>query len=237
VRIHKKSVLITNIGEWEQNAGPKLEHQWAPGRSALECATAWCEPDGPVVPSEFAALFAGHQFAGFEIESVQPEHCIRFDNLRGGPRNADLAIEATDRNGRIAITVEAKADEPFDGTLDEMMMAALEARLKNPRSGAVRRIEQLTESLFTPRVKGQPRLVQIRYQLMTAVAGTLAYAQEIKATPGVAWSFWRKRASSRIASRSTSCWSTCSRSAAIASICCCSTVIAKRWRTCGRSSG
>src|SRR5687768_14162807 len=136
VRIHKKSVLITNIGEWEQNAGPKLEHQWAPGRSALECATAWCEPDGPVVPSEFAALFAGHQFAGFEIECVQPEHCIRFDNLRGGPRNADLAIEATDRNGRIAITVEAKADEPFDGTLDEMMMAALEARLKNPRSGA-----------------------------------------------------------------------------------------------------
>jgi hypothetical protein len=113
---------------------------------------------------------------GIEIEVVIPEHRIRFDDHGGEPRNADLAIVGHTAGSRVVITVEAKADEPFGATVAETIVAALERSLKNPASQGVRRVEDLVRALLTPRNAGQTSVGELRYQLLTAVAGTVAYA-------------------------------------------------------------
>jgi hypothetical protein len=69
-----------------------------------------------------------------------------------------------------------KADEPFGDTVAGTLAAALERLVENPRSQGVRRVESLATSLFAVRGKGQPKIASLRYQLLTATAGTLAYS-------------------------------------------------------------
>jgi hypothetical protein len=56
------------------------------------------------------------------------------------------------------------------------MAAAAERRLSNPRSRGINRIEHLAASLLGPRYTGEMLLGQIRYQLLTGVAGAVAAA-------------------------------------------------------------
>jgi hypothetical protein len=118
------------------------------------------------------------------LERVEPEALLAFDG-RSGPRNADLAITARDSRGVVAITVEAKADETFDDTVAGVFDAALERLLANPRSGAVARLVELAQSLLSSRVPGTSAVSELRYQLFTAVAGTLALAAAIEADRAV----------------------------------------------------
>jgi hypothetical protein len=67
------------------------------------------------VPAEIDQLLRSHpDLIDVVVARAASEHQIRFDDLHGEPRNADLAIEARDRNGVVAITIEGKADESFD---------------------------------------------------------------------------------------------------------------------------
>jgi hypothetical protein len=111
-----------------------------------------------------------------KVECVTPEHPINFDSLHGEPRNADLAFIGETPLGKVAVTIEAKADEPFGDTVAGTLAAALERLVENPRSQGVRRVESLVRSLFAVAGKGLPMIASLRYQLLTAAAGTLAYA-------------------------------------------------------------
>jgi len=113
---------------------------------------------------------------GAVVETYLPEHRIHFDRHRGEPRNADMAFVGHTPSGNVAITIEAKADEPFGATVAETFSDALERIVENPRSRGIQRIEDLTRALFGVRLKEQPKVGALRYQLLTAVAGTLAYA-------------------------------------------------------------
>jgi len=62
---------------------------------------------------------------------------------------------------------------------------ALERGIKNDRSRGVRRVEDLVRALLPPRTKRLPHLAGLRYQLLTAAAGTLAYALDHGASVGV----------------------------------------------------
>ncbi len=110
------------------------------------------------------------------VDCVYPEHRIRFDERGGEPRNADLAFVGRIGKDTVAVTVEAKADEPYGSTIARTVCDALERRIVNPRSKGVERIIDLTTALLPARHKGLPRLDGLYYQLLTAVAGTLAYA-------------------------------------------------------------
>ncbi|MCC5841581.1 MAG: hypothetical protein JJT96_15815 [Opitutales bacterium] len=81
--------------------------------------------------------------------------------------------------------MEAKVDEPFGQTLAEQLASALEDRMKNPRSMAFARAQQLVESVLGPRTEGAPPLKHIRYQLLTATAGALAEAKRKRESWGV----------------------------------------------------
>ena len=79
-------------------------------------------------------------------------------------------------SSKVAVTIEAKADEPFGATVAQTLADALERGILNPRSRGVRRVEDLVRGLLPSRTKGLPHLGVLRYQLLTAAAGTLAYA-------------------------------------------------------------
>ena len=109
--ISKDDATIRTPADWLVHAPPKRDTQWRPGRSAYEIAAAWCgDTDHPSPPAEVLALFGSHpDFDSVELVSAVPEHRIRFDRLRGEPRNADLAVVARDARGTIAITIEGKS--------------------------------------------------------------------------------------------------------------------------------
>ncbi len=176
IPIFKGDSPIVTLEQWFELAGPKgKDVQWVDGRSAKECARAWLEePD--TVPQEISQLLQQLDGGPLVVEWVEPEALLTFDG-HGGPRNADIAMWASDTHGHVAITVEAKADESFDKLLPAVLTASLERRIQLPASGALMRATELAQAIFGPRGKGEPGLDRMRYQLMTAVAGTLAMAQ------------------------------------------------------------
>jgi hypothetical protein len=186
MRIHRNGQSISSLADWARFAGPKIASQWVEGRSAYELANTWCGVNGPAVPAEFRQLLESRgETAGLVIDEVLPEHRIRFDNNAGEPRNADLAIVGQVGRSRVALTVEAKADEPFAATVASTFSMALERGLGYPRSRGVQRIEHLGQALFSRRQRGQPSIGNLRYQLLTALAGTLAFARDREAAIAV----------------------------------------------------
>ena len=182
IRLEKNKLPITCLDDWEKLAGPKSKDQWQPGRSAQEFAKAWCANGAPEMPSDLRTLLDSHPATqGFQFESGTPEHRIVFDDHGGEPRNADMAFVGTAAGRKVAVTVEAKADEPFGGTVLETLDQALERLLANENSRGVRRVEDLVRRIVPPRQKGLPTVGSLRYQLLTAVAGTLAYAEAERA--------------------------------------------------------
>lgn len=178
IRLTKNGRLITRLDDWKELGGPKSEDQWRAGRSAQELAKAWCVNGAPEIPLDLRALFDSHPATrGFQFESGSPEHRIAFDEHGGEPRNADMAFVGTAAGSRVAVTIEAKADEPFGGTVLETLGQALERVIANENSRGVRRVEDLVRWIVPPRRKGLPGVGGLRYQLLTAVAGTIAYAE------------------------------------------------------------
>ena len=175
------------MDHWFAVAPPKGgEAHWRTGRSARELADAWCGSAGPCVPDEVDQLLRSHpDLVDVIVERAFPEQQIRFDDLRGEPRNADLAIEARDRNGVVAITIEGKADESFDRRVSAVLQSAVERIATDERTAAIVRAESLSAALLPAWRTGLAHLGGLRYQLLTGIAGTLAWAQEIGATRAV----------------------------------------------------
>ncbi len=183
--IQKRNESICSLADLRRLAPPKdPDKQWKAGRSAMESAVAWlAAPDR--MPPEIALLLSTHPDLGaLSIERIEPEALISFDE-HGGPRNADVAVLAHDNIGKVAITVEAKADEAFDQPLADVLGAALERGLANPDSKGVDRAVDLARALLHPKQKGDRALKALRYQLFTGVAGTLAMADRHQARRAV----------------------------------------------------
>jgi hypothetical protein len=186
MQILKKGIPLLTIDDWRVHAPPKSMDHWARGRTAMECAAAWFGAAGPCVPAEIVALLASHEdTASAQIVSATPEHLVRFDRVRTEPPNSDVVATAESERGAVAITIEAKADERFDRATEQVVADALDRRAHGERTGILTRVEQLAAALFTAPRRGLPALGGLRYQLLTATAGALAYAEEIRATRAV----------------------------------------------------
>ena len=134
------------------------------------------------MPHEVLAALAGHpRFDDVLSWDAEPEARLRFDTFPGEPRNTDLLVIANDAFGPYMLAVEAKADEPYGDTLGTVLAAALERHIENPRSNGISRIDGLATLLLKPRCAGQPKVGDLRYQLFTACAGTLAEAHRRRA--------------------------------------------------------
>jgi hypothetical protein len=87
-------------------------------------------------------LLASHAATrGVRLIDGVPEARIFFDRLGGEPRNADLALREEGADGPVAVTVEAKADEPF-GARHEANARDLDLFVQRLSAGDVERVEE-----------------------------------------------------------------------------------------------
>jgi hypothetical protein len=161
---------IDSLETWERVAGPVSEVGWKAGRSASELAKDWFHGHGPRRAARLLGLHPDLGEVTFELGTAEKR--TRFDEIPHGPRNHDLLVTGAADAGRIVVGVEGKADEPFGESL-----AAYRDTKRSERSLAPQRLERLTRMLFGTTVADDPTLETIRYQLCSAVAGTLADAK------------------------------------------------------------
>ena len=178
-RFHKSGSEIQSVDDWFTFAPPKKGiKQWKDGRSAKELAKIWFPSIGQLkIPNELIKLLNSHEdIKNAVIDEGIPEHIVALDNFRGEQRNCDLALYGRVGDNPISINIEAKADEPFDLTIQEKL-----DRVTNPRSKIPQRIDILRRSLFGKKQQELPEMANLRYQLLTGSAGTLIDAESIGA--------------------------------------------------------
>jgi hypothetical protein len=148
----------------------------------MEVARAWLDGAAHGPPKEIADLLRSNtDFRSVVIEDVEPEARVVFDGRRGEPRNADLVFFGHDDLGPVVGSVEAKADEPFGPRLSDVLNIALERAVANPRSGGIERVVELVRGVVPARAPDTVPISELRYQLLTGIAGALAVAAEHKA--------------------------------------------------------
>src|SRR4051812_22549979 len=169
---------ITTLTDWRDLAPPTSARHWRAHRSAFELARAWTEGDA----AERLSALLVTEFPGVTLARAIAERKTWFDDIPGGPRNHDLLVLASADVGQIVVGIEAKADETFD--LD---LAAFCAAAKRRKAGtrAPERLDRLTRAFFDTTLEDDPSLAPVRYQLLSALAGTLVEAGRSGATAAV----------------------------------------------------
>jgi hypothetical protein len=171
----RRGDAIADMRDWERYGAPASSRHWKPGRSAYATAEAWLSGAAP--RSLRAVLDRAPDLAGLQIERAIVEEQTSFDHLRGGRRNHDVLVVGSAGGRRTVIGVEAKADETFGQTVAEYGADAT--------PGAAERLELLTRALAGRTLADDPALGALRYQLFSAIAGTLAAAKERDARQAV----------------------------------------------------
>jgi hypothetical protein len=171
---------IETVADWRDRGAPVSSREWAEGRSARELARAWVE--GHAEAEVTSLLTSVPEFGGLVLDRGITEKETRFDDIAAEPRRHDLLVIGRAPNGTVVIGVEGKADEPFDEPLDAWVTRA---RALGERSREAERLDRLTSAFFGTTLDEEPLLAPLRYQLVAALAGTLADAREHDATRAV----------------------------------------------------
>ena len=171
--IEKDGRRLTTLAEWRSHAPPKRAMHWKDGRSAKENARLWLDA-APDLPSGIADLLGATGCIGtLRSWSAEPEARVRFDAL-GEPANLDVLVQAQDGTGPVVIGVEAKADESFGSTMNQTLLAAEKRLAGNSRSRGVERMRVLATTFRLDLAR--PGISELRYQLLTLTAATVAEA-------------------------------------------------------------
>lgn len=162
---------ITSLEEWQDKCVD--EKHWKEERSAMELAKEWIFNDG----ENLKKLMERHNdFREVEFLKASPEIITTFDNFNKG-RQHDLLIIGQEADEKVIISVEAKVDEPFDNDkVGSAYMKGLMKRLNGENTNAPERIEKLIEALFDKPYSN--KIIKLKYQLLHAVAGTMAEAKK-----------------------------------------------------------
>jgi hypothetical protein len=147
---------IMSVKDWRKFA-PTGDSEWKNGRGTKELARAWCRPSMPADLQRF-------------LEANQPTKSFVLDSARADRKKIDLVL--TGKSGRVpvVIAIEAKSTESFGPALDEYVRSA--------KKRAIDELDVLTTALFGTTLAKTPRLGSLRYQLVSAVAGTLIEAKK-----------------------------------------------------------
>jgi hypothetical protein len=94
-------------------------------------------------------------------------------DLHGGPRNHDAVVHGHLPDGRrVVVCVEAKAGEALGQTVEQYAKAAQHKLEQNTPTHAPKRLEKLLERYAGNYDVGDDRVRLMRYQLLSALAGT-----------------------------------------------------------------
>jgi len=171
------------ITDWEGWVRPKEDYQWKRGRSAMELARAWFPKGKLACPAELDSLLqSSPRTAGYQLTIGQPEFVTQLPE-RGEGRNHDLWLQGHCPAGNLTICIEAKADEPFGNLIYEEIARA---RKRKATTRLPARVEALLQLLFGhPCNPLEKPWSHLRYQLITALAGTVIQADHDGSTTAV----------------------------------------------------
>ena len=172
---------IGDLRAWKRLASPG-ERRWKKGRSAQELARSWLSEHGP----EALGNLLNHrpELASFAIRSGVAEARTTFDDF-GGPRNHDLLLSGEAEGGQTVVAVEGKVDETFGPTLAGRRDEARRRIARKENTNLPERLRGLTMSIAGWEAGAAASRLELRYQLFTAVAGTLAAAVDAQAEQAV----------------------------------------------------
>lgn len=152
----------------------------------MELAKSWFRNGTLAPPQELLDLLNSHdRTKGIRFASGTPEKVTRLPE-RGEGRNHDLALIGCTGAEQVTVCIEAKADEPFgsDSVLD-YYNKALKKRTSGISTRAPERIEALL-AMIDPEVSVyESRWKDVRYQLITALCGTILQTIEDGSSLGV----------------------------------------------------
>jgi len=166
---------ITQYQEWTR---PKKDYQWKAGRSAMELARSFFRQDHPQPPDELLSLLqSSTRLKDLQFISGIPEQVTALPE-RGEGRNHDLSLVGNTDTEQVTVTVEAKADEPFgNDTILEYYTKAIKRRDSGTPTRVPERIEQLLAMVDPENTVEKSKWKDVRYQLLTALYGTILQAQ------------------------------------------------------------
>lgn len=162
---------IRTTDEWFSKCPPQgKEVHWKDGRSAKETAKHWING----APTAFLNLVKPLSVC---IDVVSPEYVTHFDKNGGNGRNHDLLIIGKDKaNKKVVISVESKADETFGKYISEYKKEIAKKIAAGKNTNAGKRIDELLPAIIPDDKSSETD--QIRYQLLTTLAGVLAEAKK-----------------------------------------------------------
>ena len=166
---------IRSVTEWGEHASPASAHHWRDGRSAKELAKAWIDGAGQAALIELLDSCPGTRH--LVVESAVAEAQVAFDSYPGGKRNHDLLITGRADGGSVVIGLEAKADETFGETVGSYQRRAEKLVAAGTPTNAPARLAELMDNIAGTTLADTPAFADLRYQLFSAVAGTLAAAK------------------------------------------------------------
>ena len=166
---------ISTLEEWERHFNSSKH--WKKGRSAYSLADFILNRNGAAhLESRVSSVLSEEVI----FERATPEYLAKFDSYRS-PSHLDIGIFGKVGPGNsLFLGVEAKVDETFGPTVSERYRDALKTRQSNPRTKAPERVEQLLSRYFSENIApDKSRFSDIRYQLLTAAAGTVAVPKDV----------------------------------------------------------
>ena len=165
IKISKNNNIITTVEEWYQFAPPKAKGKhWKDGRSAKSLAQFMTDKN-QVKKLEDILVELEYDTKG--VISCTPEANTVLP-CKGNGRNHDLLMIGED----FVVGIEAKVSEPFG---EEISTELIEA--SDNKKG---RIDKLANELFGCKINEVKDGLELRYQLLTGVYGTLREAENNK---------------------------------------------------------
>jgi hypothetical protein len=164
-----KNNTIRNISDWENLLFKQTnkEKHWKKGRSAYEIANFLLNMNGETIILDSLEKITGEKIS---FDYAIPEMEIRFDKYGHG-REHDVGIfGTTESKKRVFIGIESKVDETFNEKISESYLKAKSKELNHIPTNSAKRIEELLVRNFNT---VEPKLFDLRYQLLYSTIGTL----------------------------------------------------------------
>ena len=165
IKISKNNNIITTVEEWYQFAPPKAKGKhWKDGRSAKSLAQFMTDKNQV---KKLEDILVELEYDTNGVISCTPEANTVLP-CKGNGRNHDLLMIGED----FVVGIEAKVSEPFG---EEISTELIEA--SDNKKG---RIDKLANELFGCKINEVKDGLELRYQLLTGVYGTLREAENNK---------------------------------------------------------
>ncbi len=165
IKISKNDNIITTVEEWYQFAPPKAKGKhWKDGRSAKSLAQFMTDKNQV---KKLEDILVELEYDTNGVISCTPEANTVLP-CKGNGRNHDLLMIGED----FVVGIEAKVSESFGEEISTELIEASDNK-KN-------RIDTLANKLFGCKINEVKDGLELRYQLLTGVYGTLREAEKNK---------------------------------------------------------